>query len=141
MTKLATMGTSSCATLAIQGFTEKATFPNYQKNEAYLNEGKGNEERMTTTVGRFLSDVLWPFEQDLGRTDNYAFDELMDKLEHHGVHKKFIIATLNEHQTHFKDGYWPKRLEARGFSLIDKTNNDDGMICYIYTRNEARVDL
>ncbi len=145
MTRVVTMGTFSCATIALAGF--KGT--NYEDNEAYR---KGEFEH-TIPAGRkslrdFWDAVLMPISQPLGETAEYPFDMLMDEVDagwgDYGPKSKlggkFIIATLNSTQAAWQYGYWPARLAARGFALIDKTNNSSGETCYIYTRNNNRVE-
>lgn len=136
MTKLSTMGTSSCATIALQGFKDEQ----YELNENYINEGKsiGGGGH---TVEQFYDKVLYPTKQELGRTKDYPFTQLMEEIGKTAMNDKFIIATLNAYQFNTKDHYWPKQLAKWGFQLIDKTENNIGSTCYIYTRNQAVVDI
>lgn len=146
MTRAATMGTSSCATFAIAGFKQdhidenekyRADPDNYvldQSNFSTKYPGKG-------TVGEWFSEFIGPTSQPLGATKDYPFDMLMEEIKKHGTcYDKFTIATLNEFQQEGNDQYWPKRLTEHGFELIDKTQNNMGTVCYVYTRNFARVE-
>ena len=135
MTRVATMGTSSCATIAIAHFKGD----NYDDNEKYLADKSSFVEPKNSVEG-FYQDVLYPTSQPLGHSDEYPFDALMDAIDESDMRDKFIIATLGKSQTILKDGYWPKRLEARGFSLLEKTKNDIGEVCFIYTRNRNKVE-
>lgn len=137
MTKVATMGTSSCATIAIQNFKGSAAF---ELNEAYLKD-KNSFKAPENSAKNFYLNVLHPIAQDLGRSDDYPFDALMDEIDVTSLKTKFIIATLNEQQREYKDRYWEKRLLARGFCLIDATKNVIGQSCFIYTRNNNRIEI
>jgi len=137
MTKLATMGTSSCAAIAIQGFKPK----DLVLEEEYTSNPIGFELRLggERSVQSFYDCVLYPTKQDLGRTGDYPFSLLMSKIDQSSMDTKFIIATLNAAQMH--QG-WPKLLEDNGFQLIDKTKNTIGELCYIFVRNNNRpVDM
>lgn len=133
MSRLATMGASSCATIAVSGFKRE----DQQLNEQYNANPSDYKEEEGMTVDEFYDDVLYPTRQDLGRTKNYPFDLLMSRINDTRMKDKFIIAVVNQSQ--YGGGYWPKVLEKHGFSLIDKTNNNIGSVNYIYTRNLARV--
>lgn len=134
MTKLATMGTSSCATIALQGFKDEdlALNKNYEEGKDF--------ECPPNDVDWFYNKILYPTRQDLGRTDTMPFELLMKQLDASRMKDKFIIATLNAYQFNQHNGYWPQRLEKWGFKLIDKTKNNIGSVNYIFTRNIARVD-
>jgi hypothetical protein len=133
MTRLATMGTSSCATIAIQGFKKS------DENLERKYQETGSFERPGKDTSWFYNNVLYPTEQELGRTEDYPFSALMEALNCGNMHNKFIIATINSYQYH--NGFWKDLLEKHEFSLIDKTNNDIGEICYIFARNYNRVDI
>lgn len=143
MTKLATMGTSSCATIAIQGFGER----DKEANEAYITGGPPVFEDEGVSVEEFYDEILYPTEQDLGRTRDHPFEELMELIElvegqdGNSMEDKYTVATLNSYQFNTDGRYWPNQLKRWGFELVDKTNNNIGSICYIYVRNKARVDI
>ena len=135
MTRLATMGTSSCATLAIAGFKADSK----QLNEAFINTPQAySEPSEGMNVSEFYNNIIYPTSQPLGHTKEYPFEKLMKDLEKHTLGTKFTIVTLNQAQYTMDDSYWPKQLEKWGFELVDKTNNAIGSMCYIFTRNNNR---
>ena len=137
MTKLATMGTSSCATIAIGGFKGKEA---YDLNESY----RANPDEFVepeNSVGDFYENVLYPTTQKLGRTDDYPFDALMAAINESSMKDKFIIATLNQYQMNYKDGYWPARFAEHGFTMFDATKNNIGQPCFLFSRNLARIPM
>lgn len=145
MARLATMGASSCATIAIQGFKTVGDETAYEANEKYLLNPKAFTKTIKDDEGRycvagFYNNILYPTDQQLGRTADYPFDALVDAIEKTSMKDKFIITVLNNHQKNFQNGYWPRRLEARGFKLIDKSKNNIGSMNWIYVRNLARPD-
>lgn len=133
MSRVATMGTSSCATIAVSGFKDT----DVALNKAY-NQDPSSFKRKGRTVKSFYDNVLYPVEQNLGKSGEYPFDLLMQEIDDGDLSTKFIIATLNAYQ--YEKGYWPPILEKHGFSLIDKTKNEIGSLNYIYTRNRNRRD-
>lgn len=138
MAMLATMGAASCATMAIGQFKNDAT----EFNEAYLADKKANrvEYKDGHSPTWFYNSIIFPTRQDLGRTANAPFDQLMDDIESHcAMSKKFIIATLSPYQNNIQE-YWKTRLLARGFELIDTTKNSTmgGDVNYVYVRNPVR---
>lgn len=137
MTRIATMGTSSCATIAIAGFKAGQMEVNeeYRKDpDNFVLKGDG------LTVEEFYSKVLYPTTQPLGNTKEYPFDMLMKELDASSMNDKFIIVTLNAAQYNQNSGYWPERLKEHGFEVMDKTKNAIGSLCYIFVRNKARRD-
>jgi hypothetical protein len=135
MTRIATMGTSSCATIALAGFKQGQE----DINENYLaNKKPTNNKGMD--VKAFYDKIIYPTSQPLGHTKEYAFDELMEAIENSSLASKFIIVTLNDYQENMKDKYWPGRLKHWGFTKIDKTKNSIGTVNHIYTVNPSRVD-
>lgn len=134
MSRVATMGASSCATIAVSGF---------KKTDEKLNEdykiGVYSKEKDGHSVQDFYDKVLYPTAQNLGRSKEYPFNKLMELIDDGPLYSKFIIAVLNEQQQ--KGGYWPNILEEHGFALIDKTKNDIGSVNHIYTRNHNRREL
>ena len=138
MSRISTMGTFSCATIAIAGFKpeHRAADQKYLADKDPL-IAKAAEK----SIQHFYNTVLYPTSQPLGKSDEFPFEALMEALNGHAMGDKFIIATLNQHQTQVDDGYWAKRLAHWGFELIDKTNNSIGQVCMIYTRNRNRVPL
>lgn len=135
MTKINTMGTKSCATIALSDFGKDQIDLNEQYN-ADPNSFKEPDQ----SVDWFYKNVLYPIKQELGRTDNYPFDLLMKRIDEGKMNSKFIITTLNAFQQELMDGYWANKLKEHGFELIDKTKNSIGSINFIYTRNPSRVD-
>lgn len=135
MTRIATMGTSSCATIAIAGFKDGQK----DLNEAYIADPSTFKGADEMSVDKFYDKILYPVSQPLGHTDEYPFQALMEALDESSMAHKFVIATLNSHQYNGLGGYWRHQLEKHGFELIDKTDNEIGSICYIFTRNHNRV--
>ena len=135
MTKIATMGTASCATIAIQWFKNGDAM-----NDAYLaNPDPKIKELALQEAKNFYSNILYPVRQDQGRTEtDLPFTAIMEAIEATGLRNKYIAAVINQSQQSGKDGYWPKQLEKWGFTLIDVTDNDIGGLNYIYTRNRLR---
>lgn len=141
MTRVATMGTSSCATIAIQDFKFKpkdVANPRdwnevYRESKSFTLEGK--------SVQNFYDNILYPTDQELGRSGQYPFDALMDAIDNSSMETKFIIATLNKAQYNLNDKYWDTRLKARGFVMFDATKNSIGQECYLYNRSNNRIDL
>lgn len=137
MTYIATAGAHSCACLAI------ARWDLYSKDaeDEYCKSGKVREWNTgELCLGPFYSDVLYPTEQELGKTRDYPFSYLMDRIDNdERLVGKYITAVLAEYQ--YEKGYWPAKLRERGFKLVDKTNNYIGGINYIFVRNEARVEI
>ncbi len=136
MTRLATAGTSSCATISIAHFKGD----NMDLNEAYKADknsfsGLADEDK---TVKNFYDDVLYPISQPLGHTGEYPFERLMEEIDDSEMSTKFILATLNSWQFNKNDKYWPKELERHGFKLVDVTDNTIGERCYIFVRNNNR---
>tara|TARA_R110000737_G_scaffold142443_1_gene173121 strand:- start:1186 stop:1692 length:507 start_codon:yes stop_codon:yes gene_type:complete len=127
------MGTSSCATIAIQGFkpADKAM------NEAYLADPAGYAVPTVGTVQSFYDMVLYPTQQDLGRTGDYPFELLMGEIMASKMMSKFKIITLNSRQNM---EYWPVQLAKHGFILIDKTKNSIGSMNYIYSQSPNRPE-
>ncbi len=143
MTHLATMGTHSCATMAIGSFKGD----NQAINEAYKNatdkKAAKNEflKGIKNTVQWFRDRILMPTTQDLGRTDNYPFELLMEEIRDSTLAPKFLIATVNSAQFIADNNYWPKELMRWGFKLVDKTQNNWGGLNYIYVRNPSHRDI
>lgn len=139
MSFIATMGTNSCATIAIGGFKSGQM----EANEKYKADPKSYEEPKDEglSVDQFYSQILYPITQPLGRTRDLPFEYLMKRLAKTSMADKFTIATLNIDQYDNKDGYWANELKRWGFKLIDKTKNNIGSMCYIFVRNEARRDM
>lgn len=133
MTRLATMGTKSCATIAINGFSGDDIL----LNEDFF-EGKVTKHGDGLSVDKFYNKILYPTDQELGQTASYPFEMLMREIEESEMEDKFTIVTLNSYQQEAKDSYWPKQLKKWGFKLMDKTKNNIGTMCYVYIRNLAR---
>jgi hypothetical protein len=132
MTRVATMGVSSCATIALAGWKEGQR----ELNEAYKKDPKSFKAPTTgMSVKAFCDDIIYPTSQPLGHTHELPFEKLMQDLEKSGLKNKFMIATLNLYQYQGNKNYWPNELNRWGFVLIDKVNNDIGTINYIYVRN------
>jgi hypothetical protein len=138
MTHIATLGTSSCATIAIGGFKE----PNKEKNDAYIDNTKTfKDDAVGMSVKEFSDKVLYPVSQPLGRTKDYPLEQLMQELERSALAGKLIIATLNQNQYMGNNLYWHKQLKKWGFKLFTKTNNNWGSVNYMYIRNPSEVAL
>ena len=138
MTHIATLGTSSCATIAIGGFKDGQR----EANEAYIADPKtfkGPKNGMT--VDEFSSKVLYPVSQPLGKTGDYPFEKLMQDLNKSGMSGKLVIATLNQHQFMGNDQYWHKQLKKHGFKLFTKTSNNWGSVNYMYIRNPSEQKI
>lgn len=136
MTRIATMGTSSCATIAIAGFKD----PHYVMNEQYRADPNAFElPEEGLTVQQFQDQVITPIKQPLGHTKEYPFDMLMKAMDkQQTLAGKFIIITLNSYQMNNHDGYWVDRLTEWGFEKIDTTKNNQGGLCTVFTRNRSR---
>jgi len=119
MPHLATMGTSSCATMAIGWFKGAR-----QENEAYKADKDTYEEEEGLTVMEFRDEVLNPISQPLGRTANMPFEKLMEDIEDTDLSGKMCIITLNRDQ--FLEGYWPEELNRWDFFLVTKCKNNWG---------------
>lgn len=144
MTRIATMGTSSCATIAIAGFgwSKVDGKCEIERNENYLKAPEKWKEPENSVLD-FYRSVLYPVEQKLGHSDEYPFEALMKTIsEHPRLNKKFTIATLNAPQENFNDRYWPKQLEKWGFEKIHITKNSiGGTLNHIYVRDLAQVEM
>jgi len=132
MTKLSTMGASSCATIAIQGFKDSDV------NLEIEYQTTGKYKKYKQGVNWFYNNVLYPTNQALGRTSHYPFSALMEEINRSSMRDKFIIAVLNEYQQH-KSTFWTDLFEQHGFELVDVTHNNIGTDNYIYVRNLART--
>lgn len=148
MTMLQTMGTSSCATIALGFFKRNLFNKEWGGSQKDLNElYKEDPVKFFKTypipsdgdVEDFYIDIIYPTIQELGKTADLPFEYIMEKIDEGEFKNKFIIATLNEYQQG-AEGYWPRELERWGFECVDKTNNDIGGMNYIYTRNKGRPD-
>lgn len=136
MTHLATMGTFSCATMAIAGFKGN----NIQINEEYKASKKPDDylKAAGLTVANWRQSILLPPSQPLGKTHDLPLELLMEQIEACDLKDKFVIATLNHAQYLGDDQYWPKELTRWGFKLVDKTMNNWGSMCYVYIRNRSQ---
>lgn len=138
MTCLATMGTSSCATIALQGFKDE----DYHMNEKYLAD-TSSFVPTNKNVDWFYGSILYPTKQDLGRTDSMPFTYLMERIkEHHKLNRKFLIATLNGYQVGpLGKGYWIKQLKEWDFKHMHSTiNSIGGGRNYVFVRDLAVTD-
>lgn len=136
MTYVATTGAHSCACISIARWDDasRAAEREYLSKETTTMWGEG------LSLVEWYSNVLYPTDQELGKTYDYAFSHLMDMIDSdERLEGKYITAVLAEYQ--YESGFWPERLRARGFKLVDKTNNYIGGINYIYVRNNARVEI
>lgn len=141
MSRLSTMGTSSCATIAIQEFKFVGNKSGKEVNEAYI----ADKSSFTTPLGAgcesasdFYSSVLYPTVQELGRTKQMPFEMLMEQITAHTkLNDKFCIATINDSQYKLNDHYWAKQLEKWGFVHSHATKNStmNGAVNHIYIRN------
>ena len=138
MSYVATMGTSSCATIAIGGFKDGQ----HALNEAYkANPTTFVPPSVGYSVEQFYSKVLYPTAQELGRSHDLPLEKMMQGIDACDLKGKFIIATFNQTQWLAKDGYWAKELRRHGFKLVTKTNNDIGSMNYIYIRAPLEVPI
>lgn len=143
------MGTSSCATVSIGWFKQQEA-----ENEAYkanpanykpidVKHFKGNGEGKT--VAQFYSDIIYPVEQELGRSKDMPFEQLMTEINKSSLKTKLIMATLNSQQYHAAyagtDRYWHHELKRHGFELFAKTKNSIGSVNYVYYRNPNVVAI
>lgn len=134
MSMLQTAGTHSCATIAIGSFKGD----NYERNEKYKATKEVIRKKMSgLDVENFCNDILYPTKQDLGRTDDFPFEYLMDEIAKH-LSDKLITVTLNESQRYEHDGYWPKEFKRHGFVEVDRVNNEWGQTCSLYIKNPRR---
>lgn len=138
MTHVATLGTSSCATIAIGGFKGN----NMADNEVYLqNPSSFKEGTSGLSVQDFSNNVLLPTSQNLGRSRDYPFEALMVAIDKSALKTKLVMATLNASQYMGNGQYWHKQLKKHGFKMIEKTQNSWGSVNYMYMRNPSRVAM
>lgn len=137
MPHVATMGTSSCATISIGGFKRGDA---YGDNEKYKETGESNESD-GLTVEEFYKDVLYPISQPLGKSRDMPLRKLMKDIDNSSLSSKLIMATLNRDQYMVKSRYWHKELLECGFELITKCDNTIGSTNYIYMRNPSKVEI
>lgn len=139
MTYIATTGAHSCACISIARWD----LASRNAEELYLVKKERttwNEYPESLNLYEWYDSVLYPTEQELGKTYDYAFSHLMDMIDgDERLEGKYITAVLAEYQ--YEKGFWPERLRARGFKLVDKTNNHIGGINYVYIRNNNRVEI
>ena len=129
------LGTFSCAAAAIGNFGKSQPTVTIAANEAYLAD-KTKLVRPTTGLSpsQWFSQVLMPVSQPQGRSYDLPFDALMDDVEACGLSTKMIAAILNTNLFAAGNGYFNRRLKARGFRLITKTGNSAGSTNYFYLR-------
>lgn len=143
MTKIATMGTSSCATIAIQGFENKDGYSHYKEEIAYqeaVNSGKKWTKIPKKDADWFYNQILFPTMQELGRTDDMPFSLCMKQIDKGPLSSKYIVCTLNAANFNFENYFWPKLLKQHGFSLVSTTKNHIGSMNYIFVRNPSFND-
>lgn len=138
MTKIATMGTSSCATIAIQGFTNKDGYDHYLEELKY--QGAPVKDRKKFVPNKdakwFYDTVLFPVIQELGRTEDMPFSLCMEQIDKGPLKTKYIVVTLNDFNFNFQNYFWPKLLRKHKFSLVSTTKNSiGGAINYVFVRN------
>lgn len=143
MTRLATMGTSSCATMAISGWKSEDKV----LEEAYLAgnfkyDPEADTARGDVPLHLVPGKLIYPLSQPMGESYDYPFSFIMDWLDgvievngtkNPSIGAKFIILTLNDSQ--YQIGYWKDKIEARGFKKIDQSWNNAGEMNHIFTRN------
>lgn len=137
MPHVATMGTSSCATISIGGFKWGDAFGD---NEKYKESGESNESE-GLTVNEFYRKVLYPTSQPLGKSRDMPLRKLMDDIDESSLRSKLIMATLNHSQYMVKERYWHKELLECGFELVTKCSNSIGSTNYIYIRNPSKLEI
>lgn len=137
MPHVATMGTSSCATISIGGFKTGDTIA---QNEAYKAD-KTVPKTTGMTVKEFYSKVLYPTSQPLGKSCDLPFTKLMEDIEESSLKTKLVMATLNQYQYNGNDRYWHNELKSWGFVLVAKTKNTIGSVNYVYMRNPNAVEI
>lgn len=137
MPHVATMGTSSCACIAIGGFNngDSQTVNEEYKAEGVIPETSGH------SIQFFYDEVLYPITQPLGRTKDLPFEKLMEDIDASSLSTKLIAATLNLHQYHESGMYWHNELKRWGFELVTKTDNVIGTVNYIYFRNPSYIPI
>lgn len=142
MTRLVTSGMCSCGTLAIAGFGMK----HRAFEDEYLKSGKeaNDTSRSERDVVEFYNQVIYPTEQELGETKEYAFSHLMKiiddeetayETEDEIIGNKYLSLCLAGYQLN----YWRPKVEYFGFKLVDVTCNPIGGYNYIFTRNRNRI--
>lgn len=134
MTRIATAGMYSCATIAISGFkdVDRDLNDDYEKDAKSF---KGLKDGLTAR--KFYNDVLYPTSQPLGKTGEYPFTRMMEEIDDCNLSTKLIVAALPEFQ--LADGYWRQRLEKWGFKEITKTQNTIGSVNTLFIRNPNEV--
>ena len=134
MPYVATTGTASCATIAIGWFKEYGI----EQNEAYKADPSSYTPETGLTVQQFSDKVLFPIDQELGRSMDMPFERLMREIEDSSLATKMVICTINHSQYMQKDGYWPEELKRWGFELVTKTGNNWGQDNYFFIRNPLK---
>lgn len=142
MPRIQTAGTHSCSQISIGDFYTVGGQVEYESNEAYLNDKERFNpilEDDNMDIREFSDKILMPTEQELGRTKVYAFDYIMDQLDHNvgDLGSKFITVNLNSSQQNYRDGYWLTRLKERGFEKAYDIDNEWGQKCSLFVRNYA----
>lgn len=135
MSRIATSGMFSCATIAISGFKAKDRELNdaYEKDPSSFKGVDGGK-----TAQEFYTSVLYPTSQPLGKTGEYPFTRMMEEIEDCSLSTKLCVAALPEFQ--LADGYWRERLEKWGFKEIMKTKNTIGSVNTLFIRNTNAPD-
>jgi hypothetical protein len=141
MAHVATLGLSSCATIAIGGFKG----PSIKANEDYKANPKdfvvASVDGQQPTIEDFYSKILYPTRQDLGRTVDMPFELLMTKIKGSRLETKLTLIAINGNQFAEQDNYWPKEFKRHGFRLWIKTGNAIGSTNYIYCRAPLEIAI
>jgi hypothetical protein len=133
MPRISTLGTASCAAIAIGHFKSSTI----EENEKYKKTKEFTPPAGEMSAKDFYSKILFPTKQELGWTYNMPFERLMEELDDSSLKTKFILVTLNAAQFLGNDQYWPKELRRHGFKLVDKANNAIGGLNYFFSRNPS----
>jgi hypothetical protein len=142
MPVLETTGMHSCAVISIGGFKGNSIF----ENEYYKEGGVKDKWSVGLSVYDFYAEVLFPTEQNQGRTANMPFEKLMrdiDNCEYEGgtLKTKMCLLCLNQEQRFQRNEYWHHEVKRWGFRLLRKTDNTDGGVNYIYARIPLHIPI
>ena len=135
MSRLATSGMFSCATIAVSGFKPEDRDLN-DRYEANPDAWEGLTDGMD--VAQFYDDILYPVSQPLGKTGEYPFTRLMEEMRDHYdgedecIAHKFVVCALPDFQ--LMDGYWLDRLHKWGFEEWTTVDNFIGATNHIFYR-------
>lgn len=144
MTKIATMGTSSCATFAINGFKPEDIDMEKVFRVSTPKDRKVLVSKAAKAIQDWYKEVLYPIDQKLGHSKDHSFSAIMQAISAHPqLNKKYLIATLPSYCLNLTcEGYWGKVLKWWGFELVTSTVNStvQGSVNHILVRDLAKFE-